>query len=68
MNHIAGESLIAEINLEISGDVTRAPGCVVAQRVGVTRAEDWRGCCHVQCAGLNVAAKFAARVVEDNRW
>jgi hypothetical protein len=35
--------------------VTRAPGCVVAQCVGVTRAEDGRGCCHVQWADLNIA-------------
>lgn len=55
MDHISGEALVAEINLEVGGDVARAPGCVVAQRVGVTRAEDGCGCCHVQCAGLSTA-------------
>lgn len=38
MNHISGESLVAKVDLEVGCDVTRSPGCVVAQRVGVTRA------------------------------
>lgn len=68
MNHISGEPLVAKFNLEVGGDVTRAPGCVVAQRVGVTRAEDGRGgCCgHVQCADLDVAANFSGCLREGN--
>lgn len=66
MNHISGESLVAEIDLEVGCDVTRAPGRVVAQCVGVTRAQDGRGCCHVQCADLNIAAKFSGSLARGN--
>lgn len=68
MNHIAGEPLVVEVNLEVCGDVTRAPGCVVAQRVWVTRAEDGRGgCCgHVQCADLDIAANSSRSLIKGN--